>query len=134
MLAERPMGEVIQVQEIAERQNVPKKFLELIMLDLKRHGIVYSIRGRGGGFVLARPSDSITFGHVIRLMEGPLAPLPCASVSGYRRCADCLDEKTCVIRKLMRRVRDATADILDRTTLADALHRRLDDRLVATVA
>jgi DNA-binding IscR family transcriptional regulator len=67
-------------------------------------------------------------------MDGPLAPLPCASVTGYRRCADCSDERTCEIRKVMRRVRDAMADILDKTTLADARSGRLDEHLLATVA
>jgi DNA-binding IscR family transcriptional regulator len=67
-------------------------------------------------------------------MDGPIAPLPCASVTGYRRCADCVDERTCAIRKVMRSVRDAMAEILDRTTLADALDGKLDGHLLATVA
>lgn len=134
MLAEAKPGELVLVQGIAERQNVPRKFLELILLELKRHGFVYSQRGRGGGYCLARPGDTITFGQVVRAIDGPLAPLPCASVTGYRRCADCTDERTCTIRKVMRSVRDAMADILDRTTLADATGGRLDDHLLATVA
>ncbi len=134
MLAEARPDELVLVQEIAGRQNVPRKFLELILLELKRHGFVFSQRGRGGGYCLARPGDSITFGQVVRAIDGPLAPLPCASVSGYRRCADCSDERTCTIRKVMRSVRDAMADILDRTTLADANEGRLDEHLIATVA
>lgn len=134
MLAEVGGADLVLVQEIADRQHVPKKFLELILLELKRHGFVFSQRGRSGGYMLARPADTITFGQVVRAMDGPLAPLPCASVTGYRRCADCTDEKTCAIRKVMRRVRDAMADIMDRTTLADALSGRLDDHLLATVA
>lgn len=134
MLAEAEPEELVLVQEIAERQNVPRKFLELILLELKRHGFCYSQRGRSGGYCLARPGDAITFGQVVRAIDGPLAPLPCASVSGYRRCADCTDERTCAIRKVMRGVRDAMADILDRTTLADANGGRLDDQLLATVA
>src|SRR5688572_5715530 len=110
MLAEARSDELVLVQEIAERQNVPRKFLELILLELKRHGFVFSQRGRGGGYCLARPGDTITFGQVVRAIDGPLAPLPCASVSGYRRCADCTDERTCTIRKVMRSVRDAMAD------------------------
>ena len=94
MLAEARPDELVLVQEIAERQNVPRKFLELILLELKRHGFVFSQRGRGGGYCLARPGDTITFGQVVRAIDGPLAPLPCASVSGYRRCADCTDERT----------------------------------------
>jgi len=134
MLADAKPEELVLVQEIAEQQNVPRKFLELILLELKRHGFVYSQRGRNGGYCLARPADTITFGQVVRSLDGPLAPLPCASVTGYRKCADCTDERTCAIRKVMRSVRDAMADILDRTTLADALGGRLDDHLLATVA
>jgi Rrf2 family protein len=134
MLAEAEPEELVLVQAIAERQNVPRKFLELILLELKRHGFVFSQRGRGGGYMLARPAEAITFGQVIRALDGPLAPLPCASVTGYRRCADCQDERTCAIRKVMRRVRDAMAEILDHTTLADVQAGRLDDRLLATVA
>jgi Rrf2 family protein len=134
MLADAKPEELVLVQEIAEQQNVPRKFLELILLELKRHGFVYSQRGRSGGYCLARPADTITFGQVVRSLDGPLAPLPCASVTGYRKCADCTDERTCAIRKVMRSVRDAMADILDRTTLADALGGRLDDHLQATVA
>jgi Rrf2 family protein len=134
MLADGKPEELVLVQEIAEQQNVPRKFLELILLELKRHGFVYSQRGRSGGYCLARPADTITFGQVVRSLDGPLAPLPCASVTGYRKCADCTDERTCAIRKVMRSVRDAMADILDRTTLADALGGKLDDHLLATVA
>jgi Rrf2 family protein len=134
MLADAKPEELVLVQEIAEQQNVPRKFLELILLELKRHGFVYSQRGRSGGYCLARPADTITFGQVVRALDGPLAPLPCASVTSYRKCADCTDERTCAIRKVMRSVRDAMADILDRTTLADALGGRLDDHLLATVA
>lgn len=134
MLAEADPEELVLVKDIADHQNVPRKFLELIMLELKRHGFVHSQRGRNGGYTLARPAEAISFGQVIRALDGPLAPLPCASVTGYRRCADCADEQTCAIRRVMRRVRDAMADILDRTTLAEARGGRIDDRLLATVA
>ncbi len=134
MLAEAPADELVLIQDVADRQNVPKKFLELILVELKRHGFAHSQRGRSGGYCLARPADSITFGQVIRAMDGPIAPLPCASLTAYRRCADCGDEKSCAIRKVMRSVRDAMSEILDRTTLADALSGRLEDHLLATVA
>jgi len=133
-LAQRKEGELILVAEIAEEEHLPKKFLELILLEMKKHGLLYSQRGKGGGYCLAKSPDQITFGQVIRIMDGPLAPLPCASVTGYRRCVDCRDEKTCEIRKVMRRVRDAMAEILDRTSLTDALGGRADERLLATVA
>lgn len=119
MLAQQPEGQLVLISEIAERENVPKKFLELILLDLKRHGLLRSQRGRHGGYALARPPDSITFGEIIRVTDGPLAPIPCASLTGYQRCSDCADEASCAIRKVMRRVRDAISEILDRTTLAD---------------
>lgn len=131
MLAEREPGNLVMVSEIAESENVPRKFLELILLDLKKQGILISQRGRGGGFALARSPDQITFGQVIRLMDGPIAPLPCASVTGYRRCNDCRDETTCAIRQVMRRVRDAMAEILDHTSLADAIGGDLEQLLEA---
>ena len=134
MLAEAPSDELVLIQDIADRQRVPKKFLELILVELKRHGFAHSQRGRSGGYCLARPADTITFGQVIRAMDGPIAPLPCASITGYRRCSDCSDERTCAIRKVMRRVRDSMAEILDRTTLANASGGKLDEHLLGMVA
>jgi Rrf2 family protein len=131
VLARAEPGRMVLVGEIAEEQNVPRKFLELILLELRKDGLLFSQRGRGGGYTLARPASSITFGQVVRIMDGPLAPLPCASVTGYRRCADCQDEKTCEIRRVFRKVRDAMAEILDRTTLADAVEGRLDEEVTA---
>lgn len=125
MLARSDGSSLVQVADIAEQESVPRKFLEIILLELKRHGILYSQRGRGGGYCLARPAEQITFGQVIRIMDGPLAPLPCASVTGYRRCVDCVDEHGCAIRRVMREVRDAMADVLDRTTLADGLEQEV---------
>lgn len=118
-LASAPPGSMMLVAEIAEKENAPKKFLELILLELKRNGFVYSVRGRKGGYALARPAAHITLGQVIRLMDGPLAPIPCASLSGYRRCIDCADEEACPVRAAMREVRDAVAKILDSRTLVD---------------
>ena len=113
----------ILISEIAEQERIPKKFLELILLDLKNSGILQSKKGKGGGYFLGRPPELITFGQVIRLLDGPLAPLPCVSQMAYRKCEECKDERTCGIRVVMKEVRDATALILDTTTLADALHR-----------
>lgn len=121
MLAGQPEGHLVLISEIAKRENVPRKFLELILLDLKRRGLLRSQRGRRGGYGLARPADSITFGEIIRMTEGPLAPIPCASLTGYQRCSDCPDEENCAIRKVMRRVHNAISEILDRTTLADGV-------------
>ncbi|MDF1584956.1 Rrf2 family transcriptional regulator [Geminicoccaceae bacterium 1502E] len=130
MLAERPPGTMVLAAEIAERQKVPRKFLELILLELKRDGLLVSQRGRNGGYCLARAPAGISFGQVVRLLDGPLAPLPCASVTAYRRCADCHDEHGCHIRLVMRRVRDSMAAILDNATLADALAGRVGDELL----
>ena len=121
VLARQNSDELLLVSDIAERENLPKKFLEAILLELNRNGLVRSRRGRGGGYALAKPADLITFGQVVRIMDGPLAPLACVSVNYYRRCDECHDEQTCEIRKVMRRVRDAIAAELDGTSLANAL-------------
>lgn len=120
-LAQAEPENPVFISEIAEQQAVPKKFLELILLDLKRHGLVHSYRGKKGGYLLAKPPESIFFGQVIRIIDGPLAQLPCASRTAYRRCDDCQDEKTCEIRRVLLRVRDSTAQILDNTSLADVM-------------
>jgi Rrf2 family protein len=109
------------ISEIARSQAIPKKFLEQILLELKRHGVVVSRRGRLGGYVLLRSPDNVTFGEILRLIDGPIAPLPCLSKIAYRRCADCADEGTCEIRHVFARVAEATREVLDRTTLADAV-------------
>jgi Rrf2 family protein len=126
VLARDPGETLLLVSDIAERENLPKKFLEAILLELNRNGLVRSRRGRGGGYALAKDPKAITFGQVVRIMDGPLAPLSCVSVNYYRRCDDCKDEKTCAIRKVMRRVRDAIAGELDTTTLADAINAGLE--------
>ena len=109
------------IPEISRTQAIPKKFLEQILLELKRSGIVASRRGRLGGYALARPPEKITFGEVLRLIDGPVAMVPCLSKIAYVRCRDCEDEATCEIRRVFGRVAEATRDVLDRTTLADAL-------------
>jgi len=109
------------IADIAAEENIPRKFLELILLDLRKNGILESRKGKGGGYLLAKPASEVSFGRVIRLMDGPLAPLPCVSETAYRRCDECADEHTCEIRLVMKMVRDQTARILDGTTLADAL-------------
>jgi Rrf2 family protein len=121
MLAQQGSNEYTLVADIAERQHAPRKYLELILLELRKHGILHSQRGKNGGFRLARPAGDITFGQIIRVLDGPLAPFPCASLTAYRKCEDCTDEQVCAVRKQMRRVRDAVAGVLDTTTLTDAL-------------
>src|ERR1700761_7927364 len=111
---------LVQARDVSADQNIPKKFLDLIFFELRRHGLVQSTRGREGGYSLARPAAEISIAAIVRAVDGPLAPLPCASVKFYRRCADCNDEKTCEVRRLMREVRDAASAILDNTSLAEA--------------
>ena len=109
----------VPISVIAADQKLPRKFLEIILLDLKNGGLVESFRGKSGGYRLAKSAGQISFGDIIRLIEGPLALVPCVSVTAYDRCADCFEESTCVIRKIMLTVRDNTAAILDNTRLAD---------------
>ena len=109
----------VPISVIAADQKLPRKFLEIILLELKNGGLVDSFRGKSGGYRLARAAGQISFGDIIRLIEGPLALVPCVSVTAYDRCADCFEEATCVIRKIMLTVRDNTAAILDNTSLAD---------------
>jgi Rrf2 family protein len=119
-LAALPSGITLSCAQISARRTIPEKFLETILVELKRGGLVYGQRGRSGGYQLARSAGEISFGSVVRLMEGPLALLPCVSVTQYRRCADCADTRTCELRKIFRVLRDSTAVILDGWTLADA--------------
>ena len=110
------------IKEIAEHQRIPVKFLEQIMLTMKNAGVLKSKPGIGGGYSLARPADQITLGQVVRLLDGPLAPIPCVSKMAYQPCV-CPDENTCGLRLTMLDVRNAIADILDNTTLADVTQR-----------
>ncbi len=121
ILARDESDGLVLISDIAKRGHIPKKFLEQILLTLKNLGILQSKKGRGGGYSLGRPAEKITFGSVIRALDGPLAPIPCVSLTAHRKCDDCEDEKTCEIRKVMWGVREETARILDGTTLADAL-------------
>lgn len=121
-LAEAPAGAApIPMNRIAESANVPRKFLELILADLRGAGLLISHRGKMGGYQLSRPKHLISLGEIIRVIEGPLALVPCVSRTAYKRCADCRDEAGCAIRYAMARVRDETARILDGTSLADAV-------------
>ncbi len=115
----------VLIAEIAEAENIPKKFLDAILLELKNRGFLSSKKGKGGGYVLAKSPDRIMVGDIVRVLDGPLAPVPCVSRTAYRRCDDCNDENTCAIRAVMGEVRDAIAGILDNTTLsAMALEKR----------
>jgi Rrf2 family protein len=120
-LASLPKGETAQCVDIAEANHIPKKFLDAILGDLRNAGIVRTKKGPGGGYTLARTPSQIKVGFVIRTLDGPLAPIACASRTAYQPCQDCDDVKTCAVRLTMAKVRDAMADILDRLTFADML-------------
>jgi Rrf2 family protein len=113
----------ILISDLAEQGRMPKKFLELILLSLKNRGLLRSRKGKGGGYALSRPPSEVTVGEVVRLVDGPLAPIPCVSVTAYARCDGCTDDRMCGARFVMKEVRDAIAEILDGTTFADILAR-----------
>lgn len=115
-----------QVSAIAADENIPKKFLEAIMADMRRAGLADATRGKHGGYRLSRPADLITIGEIVRAVDGPLALLPCVSRNFYRRCADCPDEAACDLRRVMAQVRKQATDILDHVSLADAVSGRVD--------
>ena len=117
----------VHIVDIAKSENIPQKFLELIMLDIKKIGIIDSKRGKGGGYFFTADPEKIYVGTVIRAFEGPLALLPCASVSNYKKCKDCVDEALCSLRHLMMEVREKTAHIMDQTTLADLAEKGNDE-------
>lgn len=121
MVLARHEKRMLQIKAIAKEADVPQKFLETILLELKNQNVVDSKRGIFGGYFLNRDAHTIMIGNLIRGIDGPLAPIRCASVSHYRKCEDCVDETSCEIRILMREVRDAIAGVLDTTSLADML-------------
>ena len=117
-LAEAGRSTPVQLARIAETQRVPPKYLELIMLDLKKAGLVKSARGPKGGYQLARQPELISFGEVVRSMEGPIALVSCASVNHYAPCGDCHDEASCAIRRAFTILRDQSTAVLDSISLA----------------
>ncbi|MEW6716853.1 MAG: Rrf2 family transcriptional regulator [Chloroflexota bacterium] len=126
ILADTPNPEgpypVLQIREISTREKIPAKFLEQILLTLKNAGLLHSKMGVGGGYYLAKPPSKITLGHIVRILDGPLAPIRCVSQIAYEPCG-CPDAKTCGLRMVMGDVRNAIATILDNTTLADVAQR-----------
>jgi len=130
-LARREGEGAILITEIATKERIPKKFLDAILLELKVQGFLVSKKGKGGGYSLGKPAKSIVAGDVIRVLEGPLAPVPCVSKWSYRRCEDCSDEMACSVRAVMQDVRDAIALILDNTNLADLSNRRSEPPALA---
>jgi Rrf2 family protein len=111
-------GQTALVADIAAANQIPKKFLDAILGELRNAGFVHSKKGKGGGYTLARMPEEIGVGNVIRALDGPLAPIQCASTTVYRRCDDCPDEMHCAVRLVMLQAREAIASVLDKTTLA----------------
>ena len=109
----------MQLTEIAEAQKIPPKFLTVMLSEIRREGLVESLRGRDGGYWLARPPQEISYGAIVRLTRGSLGLLPCASRRAYEKCENCIDEDRCRLHRVMLMVRDETARILDGLTLAD---------------
>jgi len=122
----------VLIASLAQEESIPVKFLESILLDIKGRGLLESKMGRKGGYALNRPPSAITIGSIIRAVEGPLAPLPCASETAFRPCDECADVENCGTRIMMRQVRDAVSNVLDRTTLADVI-RESDEGLANRV-
>ena len=119
-LAETSGETPVQLASIASSQRVPPKYLELIMVELKKAGFVRSLRGPKGGYQLTREPAAISFGEVVRAMEGPIALIPCASVNFYVPCGDCRDEASCAIRRVFAMLRDQSAEMLEGISLAQA--------------
>lgn len=119
-LAAEVKRDLVQVSELAEKEHMPVKFLEQIMQTLKGAGFVKSQRGKFGGYSLAKPASEITIGGVVRLIDGPLAPIGCVSQTAYEKCS-CPDEVHCGLRMLMLDVRNAISGILDRYSIADVV-------------
>jgi len=115
---------MLRAQDIVARENLPKGFLDQILMQLRKAGLVRTKRGKHGGYLLDKPMDSISIGQIIRLVDGPLAPIRCVSQSKYAKCS-CPDENTCGLRMVMLDVRNSIADILDRHTLADTVRGSL---------
>ena len=122
-LSRLPPGDSLQIKDIADREAIPRSFLEHIMLELKRNHLAGSRRGREGGYFLVKRAGDITLGEVLHLIDGPLAPLPCLSRTAYRRCDDCQDEASCALRIAFIDVFAANLAVLDKTTLADVVER-----------
>lgn len=123
-LADHVRGEPVRIADLAHQEQIPPKFLELILLGLKNQGILQSRKGKGGGYLLARDPADIYLGQIVRMFDGPLAPVPCASQTAYVACADCPDEAVCGVHLAMKAVRDATAKVLDGTSIA-SLRRQM---------
>ncbi|NBA84451.1 Rrf2 family transcriptional regulator [Emticicia sp. CRIBPO] len=109
------------ISEIAEKENIPKKFLEAILLELRNNGVLHSQKGKGGGYMLRIEPEKVTIAKIIRIIDGPIAPMLCVSLHFYGKCDDCSDEESCKIRPIMERIRDANLNVYEKTTLLDMI-------------
>lgn len=122
-LAKRHDQEPVLIRDIAESENIPQKFLEAILVDLKNAGILSSKKGKGGGYRLLKKPEEVNLAMIMRLFDGPIALLPCVTYMYYERCEECKDEETCGIRSVIKEVRDETVKILKNATLAEIIRR-----------
>jgi len=114
---------LLKIATISEEEKIPRKFLEAILVELKNNGLLHSKLGAGGGYYLAKHPDEIFLSHVIRISGGPIAMLPCVSLNFYEPCEECINEKTCGLNFVMKEVREATIQILARTSIADLVKK-----------
>ena len=121
VLARMSSGGPVFISDLARLSGVPKKFLELILLDLRNVGLLESKRGKAGGYLLGLPAKDVMVGQVIRAVDGPMAPVPCLSKTAYRRCDDCEHEGECGVRLALRQAYLASLAILEKTSLEDTL-------------
>lgn len=133
-LAGVPDGQLTLSEEIAKAHTISKKFLDTILGDLRNAGFIYARKGRGGGYALARAPSEIRVGHILRVLDGPLAPIPCASRTAYRRCDDCRSEDACQVRIVMVEVRNAISRVLDEKTLDEMVNASSAEELLALPA
>lgn len=124
-LAKKDANEPTLILEIAENSRIPRKFLESILLDLKKQGILNSKMGKGGGYFLRQTPAEIRISTIIRLFNGPIALLPCVSLNYYQRCDECIDEKTCGLNKVFIDVRNETLRILENKSIQDIVNQEL---------
>jgi len=123
-LARKDKGKPLQIASISEEEHIPQKFLEAILLTLRRSGYLGSKKGKGGGYYMRKDPKEINMAEVFRILEGPIALVPCVSLNYYEPCDDCPDEETCSVNRLMIEVRDKTLEVLTNRTLADLVANR----------
>ena len=134
-MASFSVDDLVSGKDISEKQNIPKKFLDAILIELKNGGFVFSKKGLHGGYSLARNADAIAIGDVIRIIDGPLAPIPCASKTRYRPCEDCEDEVNCQVRRVMQEAQKALSNVFDQMTIEQMkVSPRMNKKAIASEA